>query len=555
MRFIINILAAVILIVIPSNAASYKESELRILLGKAMKHAEAMEYDSAMNVYNKVVRLYDPKMLANDKRLCLEAIYGCFDINIKNGFYNGAVNDLSLAEDIAKELNYGLSKLHARYAQLYVVMLTQTRKDKYLKMIEERAHEAFRTGMEEGDFESASTGYSNLLIVYYHNHDPQIIEKETNTLRGLKQDWKIKSLLLDYEHTKASIEGNYDKAAQYLDTLISIIPQQSDTYRLRVSTLRDKAIALGYGGHYAEAINILKDVINKAYKNNLRDQRLGALCACAIFSEEMGDSVAAEEYNNRALALRDSLSAYNISDDIVELEYIKEHRELQQSIDKARSDHKIMRIGLIGLTAIVLTVIIFLVVLKRKNSILSHRAMLLRDRIQELYTNNSRASWATANLNVTSASEEIEDNESEEDNAETKSEAGTTKYESSNLSVEEKHQIAADIEKAAESDIVFNPDFSLNMLAEAVGRHPKVVSQVINEVFSVNFSTYINRIRIVEACRMFDNPQYANWSVEGIAEAVGIKSRSSFSSNFKKITGMNIKEYRKNVQNHDLGHK
>lgn len=551
MRFLITAYAFVILSIFSAQGASYKEPELGVFMERALSYSKAMEYDSVMNVYRSVVQHYNPKMSVTDKRLCLEAIYGCFDINIKNGFYSGAVNDLALAEDINEDLGYGLAKLHARYAQLYVVMLTQTCKEKYLKMIEEHAHEAFRLGIEEGDFSSASKGYSNLLIVYYNQKDPKIVEKETEALRKLSSsDWKVKSLLLDYEHMKASVQGDYDSAVHYLDSLINIIPDQSDTYRLRISTLRDKAIALGYGGHQQEAIKLLNEVIKMSYKNNLRDQRLGALNACALFSEDIGDSIGMKEYDSRALALKDSLSAYNIGDEIVELEYVKERKELQQNIERARSNHKLMRYGIIGLSVIVLTVLIFLIVLKRKNSVLAYRAGLLRERMQELYSNNQRAVRVVATTDSASAPESKRV-------AETATEpqgAACVKYESSSLTEDEKKQIASEIESATAGDIVFNPEFSLNMLAEAVHRHPKVVSQVINEVFSVNFSTYINRIRIVEACRMFDNPQYANWSVEGIAEAVGIKSRSSFSSNFKKITGMNIKEYRKNVRHHDSGH-
>lgn len=538
MRFLI---AAVIFFILPVSiveGASYKRPEIKILMEKATAYSKAMEYDSAMNIYRDVVTHYNPKMNDIDKRLCLDAVYGCFDINIKNGFYSGAVNDLALAEDINEDLGLESASLHARYAQLYVVMLSQTGKEKYIKMIEDHAHKAFQLGIEEGDFNSASKGFSNLLIAYYTQKDPGVVEKEIALLRNLNiTDWKLKALLLDYEHMKASLEGNYDRAVVYLDSLLNIIPNISDTYRMRLSTMRDKAIALGYGGHQREAIEELNKVIDLSYKNNLRDQRLAALNACSLFSENMGDSVAMKGYESRALALKDSLSAYNIGDEIVELEYLKERKELHKNIDRARSDRKLMFSGLIGLSVILLTILVFLVVLKKKNSVLAYRGVLLRKRMQELYSRNQRI------IQEREASRS-QDSAGPKDNPKASETAGT-KYESSSLAEEEKKLIAREIEQATAGDMVFNPDFSLQMLADTIHRHPKVVSQVINEVFSVNFPTYINRIRIVEACRMFDNPQYANWSVEGIAEAVGIKSRSSFSSNFKKITGMNIKEYRK----------
>lgn len=123
--------------------------------------------------------------------------------------------------------------------------------------------------------------------------------------------------------------------------------------------------------------------------------------------------------------------------------------------------------------------------------------------------------------------------------------AKAQRYDGSNLKDEDKEHIAADIRKVLESPAVFSSDFSLSTLSEMVGRTPKAVSQVVNEVFSTNFSTLVNKIRIYEACRRIDSPEYSNWSVEGIAESVGYSQRNTFSSNFKKLTGMGIREYRR----------
>lgn len=78
---------------------------------------------------------------------------------------------------------------------------------------------------------------------------------------------------------------------------------------------------------------------------------------------------------------------------------------------------------------------------------------------------------------------------------------------------------------------------------------PRYVSQTVNEIFRCNFSTYVNQVRIREAMRRLgNNPKYAYYSIEGIAESVGFKSRSGFTAWFKRIAGLSPSEYRRMAQ-------
>ena len=44
---------------------------------------------------------------------------------------------------------------------------------------------------------------------------------------------------------------------------------------------------------------------------------------------------------------------------------------------------------------------------------------------------------------------------------------------------------------------------------------------------------------------MNDREHYGHLTIEGIAASVGIKSRTNFSNNFKKITGLSPSEYQR----------
>jgi AraC-like DNA-binding protein len=119
------------------------------------------------------------------------------------------------------------------------------------------------------------------------------------------------------------------------------------------------------------------------------------------------------------------------------------------------------------------------------------------------------------------------------------------KYAGSNLMDDDKQQLLKRIENVIEtSDEIYSPDFSVERLAVLTDSKYKYVSQVINEYYDQNFNNFINQYRIKEACKRIDNHgQYANMTIEAIANSVGFRSRSAFFTSFKRITGLTPSEY------------
>lgn len=526
--FILIILLSSLL---PAYGYGDKKGNDRLILEKGKRFFREMRYDSALNTYQTIARKYRPDLSPEEKADCIDAIFGCFDSNLHLCNYTAAFNDLLLAEDLCENGNRSNnSKLHAYYASLYVVLASQTEKKKYLEMMIPHARTAFSEAYSEKEFDIVCKSYGDLVNAYAILKREAIVEKETRLLRNIgNNNWRIKEALLKYEGRKAMNHGDYKYAAKCFDSITDIIPHRRENMRAIAIAIKDKGVASGLGGNRHSAIRTLKEVIRLSYLCNQRDLRLGALNGIWIFAQENGDSANYNESHRHAIALRDSLKSYQIAGDMIELEYVKERKELQQQVSAAKLRHKIMLWSCAGISVIALTVIIFMSVLRRKNRILAYRTDLLRERMRELYRKEKK---------------HTQDRNSND--------KASQKYEGSSLSDKDKFEIAKEIEYVIHSKAVYSQDFSLNTLAESIGRHPKAVSQVINEVFKTNFSTCVNRIRIVEACRMFDDPAYSNWAVEGIAEATGFNSRSAFSYNFKKITGMSFKEYKKNCQIHEV---
>lgn len=94
------------------------------------------------------------------------------------------------------------------------------------------------------------------------------------------------------------------------------------------------------------------------------------------------------------------------------------------------------------------------------------------------------------------------------------------------------------------SSEIYDPDFSLERLADMVGRRGRLVSRSINLMTGKNFSTYIGEYRIREACRrLADLDNLRSMKIESVAEGVGYRSRTYFSRLFKDVTGLTPSQF------------
>jgi YesN/AraC family two-component response regulator len=94
-----------------------------------------------------------------------------------------------------------------------------------------------------------------------------------------------------------------------------------------------------------------------------------------------------------------------------------------------------------------------------------------------------------------------------------------------------------------EEHVYRNAALSLADLAEKLDSNTTYVSKVINDVADSNFTTFINRYRIEEACILLSDPHSAHLSIEGIANTVGFNSKSAFNGAFKRYIGKTPSEF------------
>ena len=222
-----------------------------------------------------------------------------------------------------------------------------------------------------------------------------------------------------------------------------------------------------------------------------------------------------ENYRERSRALEDTLTTYRQMTSINESEFQNEMKQIEREMNEIQQHRQRLLMMTIMISAFALVVAVFLFILFRQNAKLRHSN-------RQLYLKN------VAMLRAEEASRSEQN-----------------KYAGSNLMDDDKQQLLKRIETIMDtSDEVYSPDFSVERLAQLTDSKYKYVSQVINEYYDQNFNNFINQYRIKEACKRIDNHgQYANMTIEAIANSVGFRSRSSFFTSFKRITGLTPSEY------------
>lgn len=94
----------------------------------------------------------------------------------------------------------------------------------------------------------------------------------------------------------------------------------------------------------------------------------------------------------------------------------------------------------------------------------------------------------------------------------------------------------------------FNPELTIQELAEKVNIPKHHLTYIINTGLKKNFFNFINEYRVEEFKRRATESEYDHLTLIAIAFDCGFNSKSSFHNIFKNITGQTPSEYKKNAR-------
>lgn len=89
-----------------------------------------------------------------------------------------------------------------------------------------------------------------------------------------------------------------------------------------------------------------------------------------------------------------------------------------------------------------------------------------------------------------------------------------------------------------------SPEFNLKLLSKELGVGTKELAEYFNEELSISFNDYIHQKKIEEFKKLIKEDDENTYSLEGMAQLAGFKSKATFYRVFKKIEGITPSKYK-----------
>ena len=515
--------------------------------------------DSAMLCFTIVAERSDQAATRRQREECFDAWCGRWETN------NWAYNNYEACIEDYKQLTALQEKWGIRSAQpLYFKALYKINEyniDPAGNRVEDAIammKEAFNQAVDLNDKDLALRSFGNLIRISFFHSDEKF-EKEHERLAKLLGETDRGYRIADALHSAACsyIDGKKYQSVINLDKAIALY----DTARLDSRSARDltsliftKASLYYMDSRYSEAEKTWLEVIDATYRYDQREMRHIALEMLAELYQLTNQRDKLEEAMHHAVMLKDSIWNTRITRGLSQIRFNDEHKEMQRQMAVMEYRQKVLRWVILGAVAVIVCFILFIWSLRRTNRKLRERTEALYDRINAAapvgahHDANAVGAHHGAPLQTAESPEMDAGTPAHHDAPLQTADANTnTTAPRQIMQPDVRDRLAAEIEKImTRTEAPFSGDFSLTRLAQSVGSNTRYVSHVINEVFGSNFQTYVNSVRIREACRRIDDhATYGNYSTEAIGETVGFNSRSAFATAFKKITGLSPSEYRK----------
>jgi len=101
------------------------------------------------------------------------------------------------------------------------------------------------------------------------------------------------------------------------------------------------------------------------------------------------------------------------------------------------------------------------------------------------------------------------------------------------------------IKQQNENRVHLRNDITLYSLSKLLGTNSSYLSRIIQLNYNSNFSTYLNKCRVLEAQKMILDKNFNNYTIDAISQECGYNSKSTFNKAFKEFTGLTPKEYKR----------
>ena len=492
-----------------SNMLDMDRRQVRDVLDSARAKLDQGQVDSAVILYS-VVAVCSPES-RDDSIMFHRAVafnnMGYAQLYCKHDYINAYSNFLN-ARTIAQEIGYTelLPYIYINLANIDV----ENNQPEALNMYKQ----AFHCADDVSNQAIKNIALNNMINLAVSEGCLEDISQELNRYSAETHDSTMLWLYSRYncEAARLLMQAQNQQAAQLFRDAADHVDTDLTPGRYEIQALGNCAIALMAQGDTLAAIDIFDHINALAYRENTPRVRYNIYKMLSNIYANVGDEQTARLYHYRHLDLSDSI--YNFS-----MGYALKNVESQNEINQINRDFRDLGHNYRQMRLITWAIVIVLVIIIAF-SIVTYRQKLRKERLlKSLYIQSQRLQKLETNYD---------------------------RYKTSSLATDEKETYAKRLTSIAEnSPRIFEVGFTIEQLAELADLRPKVVSQVINEKWQLNFNAWLNVYRCREASHRLSSPEYAAMTIEAVAESVGFRNRSHFAAVFKSATGMTPAEYRR----------
>lgn len=526
---------------------------------------DSAKLDEAMVCFTIAGNRYSPKMSADEKRLCAYSFNNAGGICQIRCSYSTAFSYYKKAMQMADE---PIHQTYNNIAGIYLFYNDFQNAKKYLGM-------AFDVSLEQKNWESVSNALQNIIFLNWRLDSLGASARQIELYRhadSIPHDARYQFILNVADGTMAAAAGHYRRAIDIFEH--QVVPADSLVSYGQDSFNAPLYIAKSYMalGDYATALSYLKAI-------EVETRASGAMYMLMLVYElqiecqhKLGNAQAARDAKYEYMNLKDSINTAEELGKIKNIEFFHEVDKYEKQVVELNHEKDSRTLVAVVSIAALLLVAVFLVIavtqnrrlwesnkeLYRKNDELLRQSDTERQ-LRSTYTRQLNAylgeiaelKRAVENASPTPVAAMLTEKmpgfiDSAEPSLPAADDGGKTGREGSLTEQQRSELLERIYQQMDDVDFISQPDLTVERLAQAIGVHDRVVSQVINESMDKNFNTLLNEYRIREICkRLTDTEHYGTLTNETIAEGLGYKSRSHFTRTFKKITGLTPSQYQK----------
>lgn len=498
---------------------------------------DSLDNEAAMRMLSEVAASYSPGMSREEKALVVESLNRMWYLYYFELFdYADATDCLERGLDICATDSIESSRLHLNRGVTYSLLTIRQVKpsDKIFELADRNLREAHSRAVAAGNVNVADYALLNLIVLY------DKAEKPVDSLYPLlSQSVSLHTDPSDPDLTFAQaligmVRGfqgaAYPRIIEIADSLLAKGEFSPEAIRNKYQILLYKARALTDNGQPAQALDLLDTIKREADSLDLADVLMPVFelqaKAWAQQGKPLQEALSKIDYYEQrdAQLSEETLMAVN------ELPLIHDIRESRDALARENHNRRMITIYALNITVILLLLIIFSILLVRKNRELKTANSVLFRRNEEQLAEYSYCS--VAGKPVSKAYSGTPD---------------TASTDPDSREMAELRVIFDRLNELMERDRIWtDPTLTISRLAVEMKFGEKALSKAINRFGGMNFSAFINKRRVLEASAMLGNDkEFGHLSLQGIAETVGFKSRTTFIAAFKQFVGMLPSAYRK----------